>query len=142
MGKLNEIRNKLRSGTTTKQLIEQGYPRSSVYRENKKLKGVQSDAPALPIPDEIKELRHQKEIIKLKKEIADLEADKERLPERVTELERALQESKDSILDIWTKEILEHLINRLSCPKHGQTMGLVFKCSSCDYEQGLGWPKT
>ena len=142
MGKLNEIKNKLQSGTTPRQLIEQGCPRSSVYRENKMLKSSQPDTTAKPVNDELQELRHQKEIMKLEKEIADLEADKERLPERVTELERALQESKDSILDIWTNEILEYVINRLSCPKHGQTMGLVFQCSSCDYKQGLGWLKT
>ncbi len=138
MGTLNDIKKKLLSGYTVSQLINEGYAKSSVNYAAKKLKKLQPGAPALPIPDEIKELRQQREKIKLEKEIADLEAGKERLPERVTELERALQELKDSILDIWTKDILENLINRLSCPKHGQTMGLVFKCSSGDYEQGLG----
>ena len=142
MGKLDDIRNKLQAGSTTKQLVEQGYAKSSVHHVAKKLEKLQPSPATLPVPDEIQELRHQKEIMKLKKEIAEIEAGKERLPERVTELERALQKTKDSILDIWIDDILEHVINRLSCPKHDHTMGLVFKCSSCDYEQGLGWSKT
>jgi len=87
MGKLNEIKNKLQSGTTTRQLIEQGYPRSSVYREANKLKVIQPGIPASPVSDEIQELRHRREIIKLQKEIAELEVAKEKVPDRLAKLE-------------------------------------------------------
>jgi hypothetical protein len=90
MGKLDEIRNKLRSGATTGQLITQGYPRSSVYRENKKLKVIQTGTPASPVSDEIQELRRHKEIIKLQKEIADLELAKEKIPDKVAALEKSV----------------------------------------------------
>ena len=99
MGKLDEIRNKLQSGTTTRQLIEQGYSRSSVYREAKQLKVLQSDTPASPVSDEIQELRRHREIIKLQKEIADLEATKEKLPERVAALEKAMLDLRSLVYD-------------------------------------------
>ncbi len=80
MGKLDDIRNKLGSGTTKRQLIKEGHQRSSVYREDKKLKDTKPGTSASPVSDEIQELRRHKEIIKLRKEIADLEVDKQGLP--------------------------------------------------------------
>jgi hypothetical protein len=139
MDVLAEIKQKLLSGKQPKELVKESYAKSSVYSVAKKIRDAQLGMPELPLGDEVAELRRRKEIIKLEKEIADLEAGKERLPERVTELEHALQKTKDSILDIWTEDILEYVIARLSCPKHGQTMGIVFQCRECDYKIGLGW---
>ena len=87
MGKLNEIREKLSAGSTAKQLVEQGYAKSSVFSMAKKLKGSQPNIPAMPVSDELQELRRQRDMIKLQEEIAELEASKERLPERVAALE-------------------------------------------------------
>ncbi len=90
MGKLNDIRQKLSAGSTPKGLIEQGYAKSSVFNEAKKLKIVQSVIPTSSAQDEIQELRYQREMIKLQKEIAELEAAKEKLPQRVAALESRL----------------------------------------------------
>ncbi len=90
MGKLDDIRNKLQAGSTTKQLVEQGYAKSSVHHVAKKLEKLQPSPATSPVPDEIQELRHQKEIMKLKKEIAEIEAGKEKLPDRVGTLESRL----------------------------------------------------
>ncbi|MFC1956165.1 hypothetical protein ACFLWZ_06590 [Chloroflexota bacterium] len=87
MGKLNEIRHRLLAGSTPKQLIEKGYPRSSVHRENKKLKDIQSVLPNMATSDELQELRQKRDMVKLQKEIAEIEADKEKIPERLTALE-------------------------------------------------------
>jgi len=83
MGKLNDIKEKLLAGSTTKQLIEQGYAKSSVFNVARKLNNVQSAIPTSPVPDELQKLRHQEEIIKLQKEIVELESAKEKLPERM-----------------------------------------------------------
>lgn len=91
MGKLEEIREKLVAGTAAKELVKQGYARSSVHHAAKKLKTIQPATPTSPVPDEIQELRHQRDIIKLQKEIAELEAMKERLPDRVAALELGLE---------------------------------------------------
>ncbi len=92
MGKLNDIRDKLLSGSTTKQLIEQGYTKSSVFRVAGKLKGSQPNILATPASDELQELRHQRDMIKLREEISKLEAAKEKLPDRVAALEKAVPE--------------------------------------------------
>ncbi|MFC1910801.1 hypothetical protein ACFLXC_05940 [Chloroflexota bacterium] len=65
MGKLNDIRQKLLSGNTTKQLIDQGYAKSSVFKVAKKLNSSQTNIPDMPVSDDLKELRYQKEIVKL-----------------------------------------------------------------------------
>ncbi len=49
-----------------------------------------------PIPDELQELRRQREKIKLQREIADLEAGKEKLPHRVAALETKLAQLEGS----------------------------------------------
>ncbi len=90
MGKLSDIEQKLLSGSTTNQLIEQGYAKSSVHLVANKLRNLKPDAPVSPVPDEIQELRHRREIIKLQKEIAELEAAKENFPNRVGSLESKL----------------------------------------------------
>jgi hypothetical protein len=72
MGKLNEIRNRLLAGDTPQQLIKQGFAKSSVHRENKKLNNSQPNTTAKPENDELQELRQRRDIIKLQKEIAEL----------------------------------------------------------------------
>jgi hypothetical protein len=149
MGKLDEIRNKLESGTTPKQLIAKGYPRSSVYRENKKLKVIQSGTSASPVSDEIQELRRHKEIIKLEKEIAELEALKEKLPERVAALESGLEglPGRISFLERQlnlTLDAVEHTFFEL----HGIAMsmqiddyGALFSRKRTEQDRGLGEKK-
>jgi len=92
MGKLDEIRNKLRAGSTTRQLIERGYSKSSVYREARNLKDIKPVIPTSPVSDEVQELKHQRDIIKLQKEIAELEAAKEKVPDRMAALEKTVIE--------------------------------------------------
>ena len=99
MGTLNDIREKLLTGSTTKQLVEQGYAKSSVFSMAKKLKSSQPNIPNTPVSDELTELRHQREIIKLQKEIAELEAAKEKLPGRVAALEKAVPELRSLVTD-------------------------------------------
>ena len=99
MGKLDDIRNKLQAGSTTKQLVEQGYAKSSVHHVAKKLEKLQPSASTSPVPDEIQDLRHRKEIMKLKKEIAELEVSKEKMPERVAALEKTVSELESLIND-------------------------------------------
>ncbi len=99
MGKLNDIRQKLSAGSTTSQLIDQGYAKSSVFNVARKLKNTKPDIPASPVPNELQELRQQRDMIKLQKEIAELEATKEKLPERVAALEKKMVELRSILND-------------------------------------------
>ncbi len=87
MGKLDDIRQRLTAGNSPKQLIDEGYAKSSVFNEAKKLRTTKTGLPDLPVSDELQELRQKRDMIKLQKEIAELEATKEKLPERLTALE-------------------------------------------------------
>ncbi len=138
MGKLSDIEQKLLSGSTTTQLIEQGYAKSSVHLVANKLKNLKPDTPVSPVPDEIQELRHRRDIIKLQKEIAELEAAKENLPDRVTKIETELLDLRENLVDIWATDMYD-VIKRMECPKHGKTMGIVVQCRECTYTQGFGW---
>lgn len=100
MGKLNEIRDKLLAGSTTKQLVKQGYAKSSVFRVAKKIKNPQPAIATLPVPDEIQELRHRREVIKLQKEIAELEFAKEKVPDRLTKLEAEVDQLNQQLPDL------------------------------------------
>jgi hypothetical protein len=93
MGKLEEIRQRLSTGSTPNQLISEGYAKSSVFAVNRKRKSQQQVTPVITtsIPEDLEELRHQKEIIKLQKEIVELEAAKEKIPERMAKMEDELQ---------------------------------------------------
>ena len=92
MGTLNDIKKKLLSGYTVSQLIKEGYAKSSVNYVDRKLKKTQpADTPTSSVSDEVQDLRHQREIIKLQKEIAELEAAKEKMPDRVDALESSLE---------------------------------------------------
>jgi polyhydroxyalkanoate synthesis regulator phasin len=99
MGKLNEIRDKLLAGSTTSQLVDQGYAKSSVFNVAKKLKNTKPVLPNMPVSDELQELRQKRDMIKLQKEIAELEAAKEKLPERVTALENTVPELRSFLLN-------------------------------------------
>jgi hypothetical protein len=97
MGKLNDIKEKLLAGSTTRQLVEQGYAKSSVFGVARKLNNLQPAVPASPITDELQELRHQKELIKLQKDIAELLAAKEKLPERMATLEKSVDDLRSLV---------------------------------------------
>ena len=88
MDVLTDIRQKLLSGKRPKELVKDGYAKSSVYYAARKLRNDYSGTPELPIDEELTELRRRKEITKLEKEIAELQASKEQLPERVARLEK------------------------------------------------------
>ncbi|MFC2013809.1 hypothetical protein ACFLU8_02885 [Chloroflexota bacterium] len=113
MGKLNDIRQKLSAGSTTSQLIDQGYAKSSVFSMARKLKDSQSDIPATLVSDELQDLRRQRDMIKLQKEIAELEAAKEKLPERVAALELSLEElpARIMFLEKQTTRLLDAVEN-------------------------------
>ena len=111
MGKLEEIREKLVAGSTTKQLIEQGYAKSSVFNVAKKLKGSQPNIPDTPVSDELQELRQQREKTKLQKEIADLEAGKEKLTERVATLEKTILESRSFLCKVVEHALWQSLVS-------------------------------
>ena len=99
MGKLNDIRDKLLAGSTTKQLIEQGYAKSSVFQIAKKLRDAQSDTSSKSMSDEIQDLKHQRDVLKLKLEISQLEAAKENLPDRVAKLEKTAVDLESLLCD-------------------------------------------
>ena len=100
MGTLNDIRQKLLSGGTVSQLIKEGYAKSSVNHVARKLKKTQpAGTPTSSVEDELQELRRQKELIKLQKEIAELEATKDKLPERVAVLEKTVLELRSLVND-------------------------------------------
>ncbi len=89
MGTMNDIRLKLDSGYTVSQLIKEGYAKSSVNHVNRKLKNNQQPGTTVTqVDDELQELRHQKEVVKLRKEITELGGAGDKLPERVTALEK------------------------------------------------------
>ena len=87
MDVLAEIRQKLLDGKQPVDLVREGYAKSSVYHMAKKVRDAHLGMPSLPVSDELTELRRRKEVIKLEKEIAELEAAKQKLPDRVAALE-------------------------------------------------------
>ena len=100
MGTLNDIRQKLLSGYTTSQLIKEGYAKSSVNHVNRKLKNNQQPGKTVTqVDDELQELRHQKEMVKLRREIAELERAGGKLPERVATLEKTNHELRSLIVN-------------------------------------------
>ena len=111
MGKIDDIIQKLQSGYTVSQLIKEGQPKSSVSYAVRKMKNSQPDAPASPISDEIKELRQQREKIKLEKEIAELEAGKEKLSERVATLEKTIPELRSFVTKVVEAALWQSLVS-------------------------------
>ena len=110
MGKLNDIRQKLLAGSTTKQLIQQGYAKSSVFDVAKKLRNVKPGTLASPVSDEVQELRHRREIIKIQKEIAELESAKEKVPDRVAALEKSVSDLRSFITDVVDTALWQSLV--------------------------------
>ena len=100
MDVLEEIRQKLLGGKKPMELVKEGYAKSSVYYAAKKVRNVRLGVPNLPIDDELAELRRKREIIKLEKEIAELEAAKGSLPERVSKLEAEVQRLSKQLPDL------------------------------------------
>ncbi len=101
MGKLNDLRQKLLSGSTPSQLIKEGYAKSSVTYVDRKLKKAEpASTPASPVDDELRELRHQKEVVKLQKEISELEDSKEKVPDRLDKLEAEVLRLTKEIPDL------------------------------------------
>ena len=139
MGTLNNIRQKLLSGYSTGQLITEGYAKSSVNHVARKLKKNQEPGTTVTqVDDELQGLRHQKEKVKLQKEIAELEAAKEKLPDRVTKTEAELLDLRENLVDIWATD-MRAVLKRMECPKHGKAMGIVVQCRECTYTLGFGW---
>ena len=88
MDTLNDIGQKLLSGSTVNQLIKESYAKSSINHAARKLKKNQEPGTTVTqIDNELQEIRHQKEIMKLQKEIAELEVAKEKMPDRLAKLE-------------------------------------------------------
>jgi len=92
----------LLGGHNPKDIISQGYAKSTVYLVQRKLLSTQLPVPGLEPGDEIVELKRYKEKVKLEKEIAELEAAKEKLPERVAALEKRF-EGETKGLKEWTR---------------------------------------
>ena len=76
------ILEKLSGGMTEKQVIAQGFARSTVYQVAKRL--------ARPDISEVAELREEKAILKLKADIEDIESKREKLPARIERLEKQI----------------------------------------------------
>jgi hypothetical protein len=112
MSILNDIRQKLLSGSTPSQLIKEGYKKSSVSHEARKLKKTQTPGTSTsPVDDELQELRHQKEVVKLRKEITDLENAGENLPRRVTDLEKAIPELRSFVTKVVEAALWQSLVS-------------------------------
>jgi hypothetical protein len=79
-----EIRQKLLEGKDPLDLIAEGYSRSSVYFE---LKKIQSQLPVSAAPGALADLVRPKKVPKSEKEIADMEAANEQLIDRVAALD-------------------------------------------------------
>jgi len=133
MGTLNDIRQKLLSGYSTSQLIAEGYAKSSVNHVARKLKKNQEPSTtAIQVDDELQGLRHQKEKIKLQKEIAELEAGKEKLPDRVAALETKLAQLEGSVFKNRVEDAMCALFESVICAACGQT-GWVILTGVCAY---------
>jgi len=56
--------------------------------------------PSPSVGSEVQELRHQKEVVKLRKEIAELEATQEKIPERLEKLENEIRQLHQQEIDL------------------------------------------
>jgi len=111
MGILNDIRQKLLSGYTVSQLIKEGYAKSSVNHVARQLKNNQKSGTTITqVDDELHELRHQKEVVKLRKEITELEAAGDKLPERVIALEKTIHELRSLMVNAVDTALFESLV--------------------------------
>jgi chromosome segregation ATPase len=93
MSNMETIHQRLQDGESPRQLIAEGFPRSTVYLVNRRIKGMQGSpgkTDAVVTDEEIQELKQEKARLSLQVQISKLEAERERLPNRVTRLERQL----------------------------------------------------
>ena len=128
-----EIRRKLLEGKSPLDLIAEGYSRSSVYFE---LKRIQPQQPVLTAPIAMGDAVHPKKLPKSEKEIADIEAANQLLMNRLAAIEaevaalrplirdavntallailRELVDEKTAreYADDWVERNIEHLIDR------------------------------
>jgi len=112
MGTMNDIKLRLESGSTASQLIGEGYAKSSVNQMARKLKKTALvRIPAPLVDDELQELRQQREKVKLQKEIAELEAAKENMPERVAALEKAVPELRSFVIKVIENALWQSLVS-------------------------------
>ena len=135
MGTLNDIRQKLLSGYSTSQLIAEGYAKSSVNHVAKKLENNQKPGSTVTqVDDELQGLRHQKEKIKLQKEIAELEDGKEKLPDRVAVLETKLAQLEGSAFKDRVDDAMCALFESVPCAGCGQKGWTMLRCvcAYCD----------
>ncbi len=107
MGNMQEIKDLLLSGKTAIDIIGQGYAKSTVYSvvnsEKSKLK------PAVFSSDEISELKHRREVIRLEQEIAELEA-REKIPGRIAKLESELEDMDSLIWNVAGKTLYTAMV--------------------------------
>ncbi|MFC2069396.1 hypothetical protein ACFLTP_10395 [Chloroflexota bacterium] len=123
------------------ELIKEGYAKTSVYNMAKKLHRTAQIkvGGGEATGDEVQELRRRKEIVKLEKEIAEIEAAKESLPERVIKIEGELRDLRTNLVDIWAIDMCDVVLKSKECPEHGKTMGIVVRCQECNYTMGFCW---
>ncbi len=81
------------------QLIEQGYAKSSIFHVAKKLKDLQLGILTSPVLKFLKFIGYWRDIIKLQKEITELEAAKEKMPDRLAIFEKPLNELRSLVDD-------------------------------------------
>ncbi len=105
---MTQIRQRLLAGEQPVALVKAGFPKSSVYHVAKQVGGVR-----LPVESgEVVELRERKQIVTLQKDIQDIEAEKEKLPERVKILEQEVVWLHEQIDILEQKQIWLHALVR------------------------------
>ncbi len=99
------------SGYTASQLIKEGYKKSSVHHIVRELKkNRKQDSPTSPIDSELQGLRRQKEAVKLRNEISELENARENLSNRVTTLEKELRELRSLMVNAVDTALFKSLV--------------------------------
>ena len=138
---MQAVQNLFYKGLSVKEIVSQGFARSTVYQVRRKLSRGQVSKPDPGVADELVELKYERERLKLEKQIADLVAEKEKLPDRVTALERELQDLRDHLLGFWTDAWEGMLRIHTRCPEHGSKLALIVRCMNpgCPYERFMTW---
>ena len=118
MDTMARIRNYLQSGKAPTELIRMGFSKSTVYSVQRKLQNEQESDVIPRVDDELVQLRRNREIAKLLLEIQEIESKKERLPQRIDNLEKQVQEIKMKQRDIVAS--MMYSIFRLSGRSHNE----------------------
>ena len=100
MDTMARIRNHLLSGKAPTELIRMGFSKSTVYSVQRKLQNEQESDVSPGVDDELVQLRRNREIAKLVLEIQEVESKKERLPQRIDNLEKQVRKIKVKQRDI------------------------------------------